>query len=84
MSATRIKFSAESETWRITEDTRTRYVRIRYDEDADAVLVEHAYHKDPWIGDGVPFDSFQEARRINGLPEMDAAPTQPTEDPTNG
>lgn len=72
--AVRIKFAANSETWRVSEDTRVRYVRIWFDEDADAVLVEHAYNKDPWISDGERFDSFAEARRINGLPSTDDAP----------
>ena len=76
MSATRIRVSNDSETWRVNEDTRTRYVRIRFDEDADSVVVDHAYHKDPWICDGVPFDSFAEARRSNGLPAVDDTPTQ--------
>lgn len=71
MIATRIKASNDSETWRVSEDTRTRYVRIRWDDDADTVLVEHSYHKDPWISDGTPFDSFAEARRVNGLPAID-------------
>ena len=69
MRAEPIRVSANAETWKITEDTRTHYVRIKFDEDADAVIVVFADHKGPWIGDGTPYDSFEAARRAFGLPE---------------
>lgn len=71
-TATRIKTSSRSETWRVVLDSgRWRHVRISYDDDLDAVVVATADHKDPWVSDGMRYDSFETARAAHGL-DLDA------------